>query len=431
MLDGYFTLGGTEIVNSARLQSYIDNGLVLGFNNLRACGCPTLAPSLGQTYVSPALDPAPWYDPVVPASAEFAGFLLLSMTGDTNRPTSRAVSQAVTGGGVFGRQKVTPRPIVVSGVLLGSSCCGVDYGLKWLGQALDSCVGVGCEGSDMGVLNCCPSDDVDPEELFATYGRTIRRVALTSGPVVTRKAGDHGCGSGCSADVLFVEFILTAAEPWLWSPAVEVLEEPVPTDDGSCIDWTLTAEGEGCGTDPNCCRLAECSTSSSCADPECDTPSPPSVASPRSCFCLPIAVNRTCHAISTVSVPGSFDALPIITFDAGYTDLRRVTVSFFESEGGDCCTEADEARCDPVAVYHVGYLPEASQMVFDGQIRKVLVDCGDGPEQASDAWGRNGAPVEFTPLGCGRSYCVTIEADAIFTPADDATVTIELSNREV
>lgn len=429
MLQGYFTIADSEVVNHARLQSYIDNGLVGGFEHLEACGCPTLAESLGEVYVSPSTDPAPWYDAAVPASGEFAGFLLLSMTGHDTRPTTRSVSQAVTGGGVFGAQRVTPRTIVVSGVLLGSSCCGVSFGLKWLGQALDTCVGVGCEGADMGVLSCCPSTD-DPD-IFATYGRTMRRVALVSGPTVTRRAGD-GCESGCTADVLFVEFVLTAGEPWLWSPAVEVLSQPVPTDDGSaCIDWRLTAEGEGCGTDADCCRLAACATADDCSDPECETPSPPSVATPVSCFCLPLAVNRTCHEIDTSSVPADFDALPIITLTAGSADLRRVTVSFYEQGSGDCCDSADAAYCDPVAVYHTGYLPAGAQMVYDGQTRRVLVDCGDGFETASDAWGAGGSPVDFVPLGCGRDYCLTIEADAIFTPAADATVTVELSNREV
>lgn len=429
MLQGYFSINSTEVVNHARLQSYIDAGMVLGFEHLEACGCPTLAGSLGETYVSPAVDPAPWYDAAVPASAEFAGFLLLSMTGDDTRPTARSVSQAVTGGGVFGRQRVTPRTIVVNGVLLGSSCCGVSYGLKWLGQALDGCEGVGCDGVDMGVLDCCPSQDV--VDLFGDYGRTMRRVALTSGPTVTRRAGD-GCESGCTADVLFVEFVLTAAEPWLWSPAVEVLSEPAPTDDGmDCIEWTLTAEGEGCGTDADCCRLAQCASGSDCGDPNCDTPTPPSVATPVSCFCLPLAVNRTCHEIDTSSVPASFDALPIITISSGTSDLRRLTVSFFEQGSGDCCDSADAARCDPVAVYHTGYLPANSEMVFDGQTRRVSVDCGQGMEPASDAWGQAGSPVDFVPLGCDRLYCVTLEADALFTPAADATVTIELSNREV
>lgn len=432
MIPDYLVLDGTEIVNHARLEAYRAAGLVGSFDSLDICGCPALtAEALEETYTSPEADPAPWYDPTVPASAEFSGLWVLSIAGHDSRPTGRSVTQTVTGGGVFGRQRVTPRTIVVTGVLLGSSCCGVDYGLKWLGQVLDTCEGVGCDGVDAEVIGCCPSEDVGSGDLLATYGRTMRRVALTQGPTVTRRAGD-GCQGGCTADVMFVEFILTAAEPWMWSPAVEVLEEFVPTDDGAdCVTWTVVAEGEGCGTEEACCRLATCDTGTDCADPECATPTPPTVASPTSCFCLPIAVNRTCHSIDTSEVPASFDALPIITVNAGYSDLRRLTISFYENDGSDCCTVADASRCDPVAVYHVGYIPAGAEMTFDGQIRRVLVDCGEGSEQASDAWGRNGAPVSFVPLGCDREYCVTLEADAIFTPADDATVTIALSNREV
>ncbi|MET7572954.1 hypothetical protein ABZT04_31335 [Streptomyces sp. NPDC005492] len=66
--------------------------------------CPTLtAEMLGdEPYTTPAADQAPWYDPNVPASEDFAGLLVLSMDGIDDYPVKRSVTNAVTGGGVLG-----------------------------------------------------------------------------------------------------------------------------------------------------------------------------------------------------------------------------------------------------------------------------------------------------------------------------------------
>lgn len=42
MLDGYLKMNDVEIINHARLQEYIDSGLVGGFEHIEACGCPAL-----------------------------------------------------------------------------------------------------------------------------------------------------------------------------------------------------------------------------------------------------------------------------------------------------------------------------------------------------------------------------------------------------
>lgn len=460
MLEGYLTLGGVEIANHARLQAYIDAGLVGGWDHLEACGCPTLtAASLGEApYVSPSADPAPWYDANIAASGEFSGLLLLGVSGIDDRPTSRAVSQSVTGGGGFGRQRIAPRTMVCSGVLLGQTCCGVAYGLRWLGQALDGCATPTCDGGDMEVFDCCPSEELSSVQM-ATHLRTLRRVALTQGPTVTRRAGE-GCQGGCTADVLFVEFILTAAQPWLWTPLDQVASESVPTDDGTaCIEWTAVATG--CEETGPCCHNASCSVHSGCSDPACITATPPEVRRPVSCACLPLATNRTCVEIDTSGFGAITELVPVITVQAGTSDLRRLLLSFYELPEGStaACCEAttqdidyDEAtvdyddadvyydgevpavvdieRCDRHSFYLVGYVGAGQTLVLDGTIARATVDCDGASEPSPDVWGADGAPLSFPPLGCGRTYCLAIEADALFTPADDATVTIELAGRE-
>lgn len=68
-------------------------------------------------------------------------------------------------------------------------------------------------------------------------------------------------------------------------------------------------------------------------------------------------------------------------------------------------------------------------MILDGQVERASVECAGTCEGSSDAYGRNGGPLQFPLLDCAN-YCVLLEADAIFMPADDARITIALSGRE-
>lgn len=409
-----FTLpdeGASSVVNG--------QGRVWTLNDGAAFVCPS--------YGTPSTDPAPWFDPAVPESSEFAGFLMLSMTGQDTRPTQRSVTNAVTGGGVFGPQRVVPRTLVVQGVLLGSSCCGVSYGLKWLGQVLDGCGTPGCDGVDLEMFDCCPSDETDYVTMQQRYLRTARRAALISGPTVTRRAGD-GCQGGCTADVLFVEFVISLAEPWWWLTPETMMVESLPTDDGSCVDWT-TASSSACD------RLAACSTDDDCADPECLTPTAPVIPSPTSCYCVPLAANTEYFDIDTSEFAANFEILPLITVSAGASDLRRATVTFYErtaaQEALTCEEVATANRCSPHSVYHAGFVPSEGTLVFDGQIRRALVQCNGTQERSSNAWGRDGAPIAWNPLGCGKSFCVSVETDSLAVPAADSTFTLELSGREM
>jgi hypothetical protein len=68
-------------------------------------------------------------------------------------------------------------------------------------------------------------------------------------------------------------------------------------------------------------------------------------------------------------------------------------------------------------------------MTLDGQVGRAVVECAGTCETSSDAYGRDGGPLRFPLLDC-VPYCVEIAADAIFTPADDAVISIALSGRE-
>lgn len=482
MIPDYLALGGTEIANSARLAAYLET-VGSALHGAGSCGCETFtAAALGDSeYTVPEdeASPAPWYDPDVPESMDFAGFLVLSAEGLDDHPVARTVTGAVTGGGVNGAGRTQARTITVTGLLLGATCCAVDYGRHWLAQALEGCTGTGCGGDCLTLYNCCPSElPDDVAEFRERHRRTMRRVALVEGPRVVAQTGDSCSGrGGCStgADILTVEFVLSAATPWAWTDPVTVLDrEPLPRDDSEeCIDWCVHG-GSGPEPDPplcfeladtpdDCpgdvtvefddecpdgwvsweeppidpceaaCRLVECPDErDGCADPSCAPARPPMPAAPDTCHCLALAADSEVYDLDLSGRSGWSADAPIITLEAGSEDLRRVTLSIFERraeyEDLTCEEVVEEERCSPHSVYQIGYVPAGGTLTLDGQIGRALVECGGECETARDVWGRDGGPPSWRLLDCDR-YCLLVEADAIVPPADDATLTIELSGR--
>lgn len=479
MLTDYMEIGGVEIVNGARLNTYLETvGSALASHGV--CGCPTLtAAVLGdEDYTTPEEDEAPWYDEDVPESADFAGMLVLSVEGMDEHPVTRTVTSAVTGGAALGPGRVQARTITVTGVLLGATCCAVDYGLHWLAQALDGCAGQGCGGDCLALYNCCPHEDMLPEEFVDRHRRTVRRVALTEGPRVVDRTGD-GCSGpgGCSvgADILTVEFVLTAATPWAWTEPTPLLRVPLPRDDGDeCVVWCVH-RGEGppppeplcleldespgeCGEgmvevdfDDACpdgwlswdeppvdpcdatCRLASCPDErDACVDPSCAPARPPVPVAPATCYCQALAVNSTFHELDLSGRPRHSADVPIITVRAGETALRRVTLTLYErgeEHDGMSCEEVAEAeRCTPHSVYQIGYVAPGGTLTLDGQIGRATVECGGDCETARDVWGADGGPPSWKLLDCA-AYCLRIDADAIAMPGADASLSFAVSGR--
>lgn len=441
LLEWWLTYGGTEIANSARLAAYLDSPELAPPNltSIEDCGCPTLtAQVLGHgNYVSPEADPAPWWDPQVPESADFYGLLVLSVDGLDDRPTQRAVTSGITGVAAIGRSRPRPRVLAVTAVLVGASCCGVDWGLQWLGEVLDGCGEGQCRGHDLELGSCCPPEEpASLEEFRQQYGRVLRRVVLTQGPTVISRHGD-GCTSGgnCAsgADAVVVEFVLTATVPWQWATPVPVLETGWPrSPDTECVEWCVHDPGQGsdCGT----CRLAACTDpQAACRDPGCLTPSPPTPPQPAGCWCEPLAVETECHDLDVTDRPGCFPAAPVITVEAGSEPLRRAQIVIYQRQEGDeglsCEDLAELHRCNPHSVYSIGWVPAGGRLILDGQVGRATVECDGTVETSTDVWGAAGGPISWEPLRPG-TYCVCLATDAIVPPAADATITISLSGRE-
>ncbi|MFB7496097.1 hypothetical protein ACFC09_15620 [Streptomyces sp. NPDC056161] len=435
MLLDYFTLGGVEVANHARLATYLET-VGSPLTSATVCKCETFtAATVGDLpYTTPTEDGAPWYDPDVPESADFAGLLVLSMEGLDAHPVKRSVTNAVTGGGSFGPARAIPRTITVTAVLLGATCCAVEYGLHWLAEVLTGCTSGECDGDCLTLFNCCPGAEEDPGEFEARHRRSLRRVALVDGPEVTARQGD-GCATGTcqsGADVITVEFTLSAATPWLYTDTMPVLEVDPPVDTSTdCVTWCLHGTEDGCG---GTCRLAACEDpTAACADPLCRPTPPPSITVPETCYCLPLAVEKECWEVDLTGRPSWSVDVPVITIRAGSGgDLRNLTLTFYQRTAGDdalsCEEMADLQRCNPHSVYHVRYLPAGGALTLDGQINRAVVECGGVCETSPDVYGRDGLPPSWRPLDCA-TYCLCIESDVSNPPPPGTVITVGVSGR--
>lgn len=235
---------GNEISNGVRVLEYIRLGLAgpkLSVSLTHTCSgdeetCMACYCSATDEddYVSPILDPAPWYTADNDASGEFLGFLASSIEIDT--PFQRSVRSRAVGGGAFSAPILKHRTLSIEGYLYASTNRGMNYGMRWLNDVLqggNDCFD--CGTGDLIVLPSCPNTGVvaDDDEAF----RTMKEVAITDGPIYESVVAD-----GCT--VQKVSFQLTSAQPYLYAPA-EVLIDDVLLDDNtaecatySSFEWT-------------------------------------------------------------------------------------------------------------------------------------------------------------------------------------------------
>lgn len=212
--DGWLTFGGTEIVNLSRTTQLAS---VLGIDTVWVTeeSVQWIETELGGSgYDDPSN--APWFDPMTPASEEFAGIIPLSLSGIDDSTMESSVSEYITDGGSTGKPRSKTLSMVANVAIVASTDRGADYGLRWLNRVLRrDTVGstrLACTGYDLRYFRFRPDAGDTPPRAYR------RNVRLTRGSSVTRKRRN-----ACSSTWL-VTFTLTAADPFEYGDKIPVLD---------------------------------------------------------------------------------------------------------------------------------------------------------------------------------------------------------------
>lgn len=442
----YLCLGGVELSNSARTIAYACEGIKPHTMRVTDCSCPQLNKFLGDpAYTRPELDGAVWVDAARPESFEFGGLLITGIDGLDAAPVSRSITDRIGDGAVIGRRRLGPRTITVRGLLLGSSCCGIDYGMSWLSSALRGSLSCGtaggCNGDDLEYMVCCPDcdcpdNDTDAEimDCGADAFRTMKEVACTKEPVITGRVGGYcQCCRTCPAAQ--VEFTLTAGRPHALLPPVTVSDavawEVAPPTEDDCVTWSTAADCVSSG-EASCAEEADNCMDTALAGIGCATTIPPDLPVPSNpCVCEPLTRGRMCLEIpSSVLTPIWSDVVPDIEIFAGANQLRSVRVRFYPNPVGFPSID-DLDECGFCAEINVSVIPAGATLHIDGTTRRVTVNCGGGVEAPAGGavTGQDGGPYAWPVLDCGVPYIACFEADSA-TIAADATITVRVFSRE-
>lgn len=463
----YLALDGNEIINAARLRAYVDHGITPGGYSVRAIGCAGLpgilpcidsdAPALG--YQLPELDGAPWYDPAVPESKDFAGLLVTSAT--VSAPYSRAVTANIGEGQVLGRQKLNGRTVVITGWLIGRTCCATSYGLTWLSSALgDSpCVDGDCGGSDLDFLSCCPNTcqdegclrvcGEDGQEVYVRanedsewqrgtdFWRRFKGAGIVDGPNVLDCHGTT-CGCGCGS-MIQVEFTLATAKPYIYHLGETIVKDlPIPPCPGGACDTCDIKWVVDCVDPCEVCDITwvvDCldgGCSSQCReDPECPLPDlPPSAANTiplDRCGCISMCTNSMIVPVSGEREWGS-SVLNIDVF-AGSAPMRNLRIYLLDNPSGQSCSMVD-TDCDAFGSILIDYIPAGGTLHFNGETKKITVECNgvirDSGRNVTDITGQ---PFAWPEITC-CDICVKLTTDCNHT-ASNATVSIERVDRDL
>ncbi|GAA3172857.1 hypothetical protein [Nonomuraea salmonea] len=383
----WYCFGGTEIINSARTHAYASRGLKPVHLQVQDCGCPGLAGMLeDEPYTLPSDDGAPWYDPGLPESADFAGVLLLDVKGLDSAPIERPVRQRAGDGAVFGRPRYLPREIVFTGIAIGRTSCAIDYGIKWLSSALQGSLACGDDcggGDDLDYLSCCPTvagtpgtpcgpgsgaggscpGPCDHPDCAELAWRTLRNVALTRSPEVVEQFG--GACQCCPGVAKVVQWTLTAARPHALRAPVEVARRVTwPASSGEeeeCVTWTT---GDTCLDDEGQCAAAQLQP---CVlDPRCPPPTLPELpVPPNPCLCEPWSRREVCVPIPPQAAPIWSDTVPVMEIYSGALPLRGVRVRFVPNPLGLPADQLDQ--CGACAELNVSYLPRVRRSCSTGR----------------------------------------------------------------
>lgn len=423
---GWLQLGQTEIANTARTVAYMNAGV----RNLSAevvtdDSWRDLWRWLGrdEPYRTPwDDDDCPWHDPLIPASAEFAGVWILSVDGADSTPHDVDVIDSAHVGAAFGTTRTPARHLKMEALVVGGTPAGLSYGLSWLGSVLrgDQCA----PGDDARTLlwleTAPPTDDQMTTDNVIAVGnaeaRMYSQVRLTSPLDVDERLG-RWVPQGHGATMARVNFTLTAGVPWAWGLPTPLVSDLKPYM-GEPRTVTFESIGED-GTCPSACAPAS---------PVLVDPTAPALATlPRpinpaaAAGCSPIQSRRLTWLLEAGRTAQWMETVPTVTVRTGARDERNVRVQWVEgqptTDSGIACATVGEAM--------IGYIPALSTLTLDAVtgLATVVTDDGRRLDATPMVTGRMGGPWRPAVLRCARPYTLIIDTEQ--SVHQDARVSVD------
>lgn len=443
MYNGFLELGGVELLNAPRVQSYVRRFMP----QVQLKGCHTcnyfryalLSGALGDvpypgsiypgatypngtlsnpddSYLDPATDFAPWYQPERPASEDFLGFFPIDVQGMDNSTHTVTPIELVGDGANIPPGRHRSREIRVRAMAISLTDEGLEEGLTWLRGALDStsnCAGQGieCAGQQMRFFTYCPGhDDISQVSARAQdAARLMYRVEALEGPLVEPRAS--GVGS-----MALIEFTLVAGVPWWFTYTTEVgkvtgnTSNQVPHVDLPPLLDTY----DDLIIDPTYGNLSK--------PPRPPLMEPAGVTPPSNWYhytfeTTPEYTQRWGRGMIRLRVT------------SGSSARRMIRVRFYSNPDGRSETELRGRGWD--GEFLISYLPANSELILDSALETAVIGLLDGSGKTSPAGhlvhGSDGRPFQWPALLCDTPYTIQIDSQV---QLGNATVAFELATRE-
>lgn len=416
---GYIALGGNELVNTSRAAAYAH---ALGVTTVQCPVCPTLHRAVGDLpYTSPDADDAPWFDPSIPASKEFAGLVGLEIFG-LHKSFGRREPVALTSGGAsLHPLRRAHREIQIRALALAKTDTALSYGFSWLASVLRGGCLDQCNGDSLcffaGCPPCGPEPDVGEDYCYESSTELWRQV-FNVGLLEQEEPSDIvSFAGGYMAEV---KMTLAAGNPFIYSEPRE-LTGPVTQDIVVPFNPVLDSD---CVEDTDCLR-----------DPlTCPVPPVPILPPLPVDSCFPTGTFAAARTI--ISVPPDTEAIwaekvPYIEIRSGALKMERIIIRWYlDAIGTGECSTLDPCRA--CAEINIAFIPAYSTLVIDGRTETATVDCPGGPGLAKATptlWARNGAPFVWPTFRCADAMCVEVIAKSN-TVATDAKIQVSTVVRE-
>lgn len=393
---GWASYGGVEIINSQRANTYAK---ARGIQAIRCSPCPNLYAAVGDDeYVDPITDDAPWYDPGVPESGRFLGFVGLEISGLDKGTSTQTHTDLATGGAALGPAREEAREILIRGYAVAQDDAALSYGIAWLNTALkgSTCSG-GCGGEEFCVFVACPAGNPVSPDFGDREARTLYQVGVIDAPAApetSRRRLIGGVGAPISVTLL-------AGRPWIHSTPADVISTDL--DDIYVGDIVVAPQD-----------TSDCEEATDCLDnPFCPAPPAPPV--------LPIPVDPCFPTTSYVAerfvitipdniAPEWYQKVPVISLYTGDAYTRRVSIRFHTAYLGGSCEDPTNP-CNACTQINLAYLPEGATFMLDGRTEAATVDCAGGSGQLTATptlYGEGGSLFEWPVFECNASLCVEI-----------------------